>query len=327
MDISTSYMGLRLGNPVIVSSSGLTETIEGVRRCAAAGAGAVVLKSIFEEEIEQETESLLESTEGYKWHPEASEYLERYGREEAVARYLALVREAKKAVSIPVIASVHCVTAGVWTDFASRLQRAGADALELNLFVLPSDPRRDAKANEKVYFDAARKVTRKVSIPVALKIGPYFSGLSQTLVELSRTGIGSLVLFNRFFRIDFDIEEMKLVPARLFSSPDEIAVPLRWISILSGRVACDLAAATGIHDGAGIVKQLLAGAAAVQVCSALYEHEVEHLGTMLAQLRDWMARHGFGSIDEFRGKLGQSKGRNPAAYERVQFMRATTGVS
>ncbi len=219
------------------------------------------------------------------------------------------------------------MTAGVWTDFASRLQRAGADALELNLFVLPSDPRRDAKANEKVYFDAARKVTRKVSIPVALKIGPYFSGLSQTLVELSRTGIGSLVLFNRFFRIDFDIEEMKLVPARLFSSPDEIAVPLRWISILSGRVACDLAAATGIHDGAGIVKQLLAGAAAVQVCSALYEHEVEHLGTMLAQLRDWMARHGFGSIDEFRGKLGQSKGRNPAAYERVQFMRATTGVS
>jgi dihydroorotate dehydrogenase (fumarate) len=287
----------------------------------------VVLKSVFEEEIELETGARVESSEGAAWHPEASEYLERYGREETVGRYLELVREAKQAVSIPVIASVHCVTAGGWTDFAKRLQQAGADALELNLFVLPSDPRRDAKANEKVYFDVARRVTRKVSVPVALKIGSYFSGLSRTVVELSRTGIGALVLFNRFYRIDFDIEEIKLVPAGLFSTPEEIVVPLRWISILSGHVACDLAAATGIHDGAGIVKQLLAGATAVQVCSALYRNEVEHLGTMLAQLREWMERHGFASIDEFRGRLAQKKGENPAAYERVQFMKATTGVS
>jgi len=326
MDLTTSYLGLRLNNPVVVSSCGLTETVEGVRRCADAGAGAVVLKSIFEEEIDMEAEDRVQATESATWHPEAAEYLERFGREESVEHYLKLIREAKEAVSIPVIASVHCASDGKWTEFATRVQKAGADALELNVFVLPADPRRDAKANDKVYFNVARKVIRKVSIPVALKIGPYFSGLSKTVVELSRTGIRGLVLFNRFFRIDFDIEERKVVPARLFSSPDEIVLPLRWISILSGRVGCDLAASTGIHDGAGIVKQLLAGAAATQVCSALYENEIEHLGTMLEQLRSWMGRHGYETIDAFRGKMRQGNADNPAAHERVQFMRAITGV-
>jgi len=325
-DLSTNYMGLGLANPIIVSSSGLTQTLEGVERCAEAGAGAVVLKSIFEEQIEAEVKDVQGSIGPTAWHPEAEEYIARFGREEAVGVYLRLIREAKETLSIPVIASVHCVTAGAWTEFAKRVEQSGADALELNVFVLPSDPRRDAREYEKVYFDIAHEVTRRVSIPVSLKIGPYFSALSQTVVELSRTGVRGLVLFNRFFQIDFDIENLELVPARIHSVPEEMVVPLRWISILSGRVACDLAATTGVHDGAGVVKSLLAGAAAVQVCSGLYENDVPYIGTMLEQVTDWMRRKGYGSVDQFRGKLSQAKQENPAAYERVQFMKATAGV-
>jgi dihydroorotate dehydrogenase (fumarate) len=326
VQLATKYLGLELPAPVIVSSSGLTQTVDGVRRCAAAGAGAVVLKSIFEEQITSEVDGLVDQSESPGWHPEAEEYLTRYGREDAVSGYLALIREAKRAVDIPVIASVHCVTAGAWTDFAERMEQAGADALELNVFVLPSDPRRDAKANEKVYFDIARAVKRKISIPVALKIGRYFSGLSQFVTKLSYSGVDGLVLFNRFVKLDFDIEEQRIVPASIFSHPEELALPLRWISILSGQVGCNLAAATGVHDGAAVVKQLLAGASAVQVCSALYQREIEYVGTMLDDVRVWMERHGYTSVDEFRGRMSQSQSLNPAAYERVQFMMATAGI-
>jgi dihydroorotate dehydrogenase (fumarate) len=325
-DLSTRYMGLQLENPIIVSSSGLTQSVEGVRRCAEAGAGAVVLKSIFEEQIDADVDALQNSGVGKSWHPEAEEYIGRYGREEAARHYLELIGAAKREVGIPVIASVHCVSAGAWTDFARRAEHAGADALELNVFVLPSDPRRDGPANERVLFDVAEAVTSKVSIPVSLKVGSYLSGLSRTLVELSRTAVRGLVLFNRFFRVDFDIENIELVPAKIFSGPDEIVVPLRWISILSGQVDCDLAASTGVHDGAGVVKQLLAGAAAVQVCSVLYEKDVEHVRSLLGETRNWMERHGFDSINRFRGKLSAAASSNPAAYERVQFMKATAGI-
>jgi len=319
-------MGLELDNPIIVSSSGLTSSVDGVRRCAEAGAGAVVLKSIFEEQIAAEVDGLVRAGAGEAWHPEAEEYITRYGREDAVRAYLELIAAAKREVSIPVIASIHCVSAGAWTDFARRAEQAGADGLELNVFVLPSDPRRDGAANEQVCFDVAREVKRKVSIPVSLKIGSHFSALAQTVVKLSRTGLAGLVLFNRFFRIDFDIENLSLVPAEIFSTPEETVVPLRWISILSGQVGCDLAAATGIHDGAAVVKHLLAGAAAVQVCSALYRHDPEYLQVMLGQVRGWMERHEFSTLREFRGRMSSKASDNPAAYERVQFMKATAGI-
>ena len=322
-DLSTLYMGLRLGNPVVVSSSGLTNSLDGVRHAAEAGAGAVVLKSIFEEQIEAETAELKGSSAPIGYHLEAEEYLARYGREEAAGHYLELIREAKRAVSVPVIASVHCVTAGGWTDFAARVEEAGADALELNVFVLPADPRRAGLDNEKVYFDVAHAVSRKVKIPVALKIGPYFSGLAHTLVKLSRSGIRGLVLFNRFFPIDFDLDAMEIVPGKIYSTPAEMQLPLRWISILSGRVRCDLAASTGVHDGAAVIKQLLAGATAVQVCSALYQNGIPHLATIVREIGEWMERKGFERIAQFRGTLAQKHVANPAAYERVQFMKAS----
>ena len=326
IDLSTRYLGLELPSPIVVSSSGLTRTQERVRLCAEAGAGAVVLKSLFEEQIEAQVGTLADGGHSPYMHPEAMDYITRYGEEDAVDSYLRLIRDAKATVEIPVIASVHCVSAGTWTDFARRVEDAGADAIELNLFLLPSDPRRNGREYEQVTFDIADAVTSKVSIPVALKVGPHYSGMMQLLLNLSRSGIAGLTLFNRFFQLDFDINDFTVVPARIFSHPEEIAVPLRWISILSWRAGCDLAATTGVHDAEGVIKQLLAGAAAVQVCSAVYQKGIRHIGTMLDGVREWMEKQGFATVAEFRGRMSQRASDNPAAYERVQFMKSTTGV-
>jgi dihydroorotate dehydrogenase (fumarate) len=326
MDLSTKYLGMKLENPVIVGSSPFTASVEGVRRCADAGAGAVVLKSIFEEQIEAEVERLVDQSGPLDWHPEAMDYITGYGREGAAREYLELISEAKKAVSIPVIASLHCVTAGAWTRFAKQVEASGADALELNVFLMPLDPRRDAREHEKVHFDIAQAVKSTVSIPVALKVGSFFSGLMKTMTELSRV-VDGLVLFNRFLPLDFDIEKLEVVSGDSRSNSAEIAASLRWISILSDRVGCDLAATTGVHDGAGVIKQLLAGARAVQVCSTLYLNGLEQLEEMQGELRDWMGRQGYSTLDAFRGKMSQSQSANPAAYERVQFMkRSVTGI-
>jgi dihydroorotate dehydrogenase (fumarate) len=320
-DLTTQYLGLTLPNPVIAGSSGLTQNLDGVRRCADAGAGAIVLKSIFEEEIQGEVDRLVASTGDVTYRLEAEEYLNRFGREDAMAGYLQLIRDAKKAIQVPVVASVNCTTAGGWIDYARHVAEAGADALELNVFLLPADIGRDGVSYERVYFEIAEQVTQAVSIPVALKIGPYFSSLARTLDRLSRTGIKGLVLFNRFYRIDFDIEAMTLTSGSRLSTPGEMEVPLRWISILSGRVGCDLAATTGVHDGQGVVKQLLAGAAAVQVCSALYRDGEGAIGKMVNELSAWMDRHRFTELPQFKGRLRQRGREDPAAYERVQFAR------
>ncbi len=320
-DLKTTYLGLTLENPIIVGSSGLTRSLERVQECAEAGAGAVVLKSLFEEQIEMDFAGLAERSEASLGHAEAYDYLRSYGRENAVDDYLDVIREAKKSVGIPVIASVHCADAGSWTEFAERVEKAGADALELNVFVLPCDPHRDGGEYEEIYFRIVRDVRARVSLPLALKVGPYFSGLASTFLKLSHAGVDALVLFNRFHRMDLDIENFRVVPGGAFSHPEEMQVPLRWISILSGLLDCDLAATTGVHDGAGVVKHLLAGAAAVQVCSTLYRHDLSHLGRMREEILAWMGRHGFTSVSDFKGKMSQEESENPAAYERVQFMK------
>jgi len=325
-DLSTTYMGLSLRNPVIVSSSSLTSTVEKVEQCAEHGAGAVVLKSIFEEQITAQVSSLLAEGEPSMWHPEAAGYITRYGRDDAVNTHLKLIREAKKAVSIPVIGSIHCVTAGSWTDFATQVEQAGADALELNVFILPSDSRRTGIDNENVYFDLAQEVMSKVSIPVSFKIGTYFSGLSKTVSQLSNSGLAALVLFNRFYNPDFDIEKMTIVPGEHLSSPAETVIPLRWISLLSGVSGCDLAATTGVHDGAAVIKHLLAGAAAVQVCSTLYANGIDHLENILRDVEEWMVRHKQENIAGIKGKMSQRQSENPADYERVQFMKLSVGI-
>ena len=317
-DLATKYMGLRLRNPLIVGSSGLTATPEKVAECAKAGAGAVVLKSIFEEQIEMETDSMAAEN---AWYTEAADYIQSYGRARAVEDYLELIRTCRDNVEIPIIASLHCASPGTWTEFAARAQEAGAHALELNMFVLPTNPKRTAEEYERVYTDLLRRVRSEVSIPVSLKVGSFFSSMARTLMSLARTGADGLVLFNRFYRMDVDIEEMRPVPGPFGSHSDETLVPLRWISILSKDIEADLCASTGVHDYQAVVKHLLAGARAVQLCSVLYEKGVEEIATVLSQLEEWMEGKGLERISAFRGRLARGAERQTAGWERVQFMR------
>lgn len=326
-DLSTKLMGLDLRNPVVVASSGLTSTLAKLKECEEAGAGAVVLKSIFEEQITAEVDGVVAAGETPYAHTEAADYIRNYGRENAVRRFIELIADAKKELSIPVIASIHCVSAGGWTDFAKRVELAGADALELNIYVLPSDVERDGRSYEQVYFDVLAAVKKQVGIPVALKIGSRFSGLAHTVKALSDAGADAIVMFNRFARFDFDIEEMEMVSASYLSEPAETLLPLRWIALLSGEVECDLVATTGVHDGKAAVKQLLAGAAAVEVCSVLYQHGVSRVGSIIEEISAWMDAHGFATIADFRGKMSQEASADPASYERVQFMKTSEAQS
>ena len=328
-DLSVDYLGLKLKNPLIVGSSGLTDKIESARNLEQNGAAAIVLKSLFEEEIVLEKEATLsQMRSGYDLYPETVEFY-RYedASAESTAGYLETIRNTRKQLSIPVMASINCMTAEQWTWFPREIENAGADAIELNLFILPSDIARSNQDNEKLYFDIIGKVADTVSIPVSLKIPYYFSSLAGMIKRLSETSVRGLVLFNRFYSPDFDIDKFEVTSGGVLSSPGDLSLSLRWIAIMAERVGCDLAASTGVHDGAALIKQLLAGASAVQVVSAIYRHGADRIARMLHDLEAWMDKHGFNSVDEFRGRLSQTKSDNPAAYERVQFMKYFRGYT
>lgn len=326
-DLSTTYMGLKLKNPLIAGSSGMTGSVEDVKKAVDAGAGAVVLKSLFEEQIRNESGSAIGSNEQLYYYAQAEDYIRSYTRGNDLREYLDLVSGSKDAVSVPVIASINCVSSSEWTEFASQVQRAGADGLELNMFMLPSDPRKDSSQNERIYLDILEKVTKLVSIPVAAKISYYFSGLANMAGKIAATGVSGLVMFNRFFSPDIDIETFKVKNSHVFSAPEELAISLRWVAMLSSRVPCDVAASTGIHDGKALIKQLLAGAKAGQVASVLYRKGYGAIGEMLSELDAYMRRHNFSCLDEMIGKMSVDKTDNPAAYERVQFMKYFSGIS
>jgi dihydroorotate dehydrogenase (fumarate) len=249
------------------------------------------------------------------------DYYDFHIKGEKLDKYTSLIEESKKSVSIPVIASINCVYSHEWTSFAKQLQTAGADALELNMFFLPSDFDRTSEEKEKAYFQIIEKVQKEVSIPIALKISHYFSNLGPMIQKLSETGIAGLVLINRFYSPDFDIDKMEVVASNVFSSPSDLPISLRWIAIMAERVSCDLAASTGVHDGTALIKQILAGANAVQVASTLYKNGKGQIADMLNTLEAWMDNKNYSSLSDFRGKMSQAKSSNPAAYERVQFMK------
>jgi len=321
MDITTTYLGLKLASPLIVGSSGLTGSVDKIAAFARHGAGAVVLKSIFEEEILFEYEDIMKEAQAEGVNLDQFDYYDYHLKGKRIDKYIELIRSAKKAVDIPVIASINCIFSHEWTAFADRIQEAGADALELNMFFLPSDFERSAREQEEAYFRVIDKVLAAVSIPIALKISYYFSNLGPMIQRLSRTGVAGLVLFNRFFSPDIDIDSLKVKPSFVFSTPAELAISLRWIAIMARKVDCDLAASTGVHDGEALIKQLLAGAKVVQTVSSLYRQGPEHVEIMLNSLTDWMQSHGYQRLVDFRGKLSQEAASNPAVYERVQFMR------
>lgn len=320
-DLTTTYLGLKLQTPIIVGSSGLTDKPEKIAFLEKYGAGAVVLKSIFEEEIMMEYDHLLNEEAPGRYKDDYLDYFDYRIKEVNLENYLNLIIQAKKMVKIPVIASINCSTTHEWAYFAKKIQEAGADALELNIFILPSVLAQSAEHIERTYLEIIRSVRKEIKIPLAVKMGYYFSNLAGMIAELSQCNIGGLVLFNRSYSPDIDIEKLEITSAGVFSSPGDLPVSLRWIAIMANRVKCDLAASTGVHDGKAVVKQLLAGANAVQVVSALYEKGPEYLETMVKELNDWMLSKNYHSISEFRGLLSQERQVNPALFERVQFMK------
>jgi dihydroorotate dehydrogenase (fumarate) len=319
-------MGLSLRNPIIVGSSGLTNSVEKIKELEKMGAGAIVLKSLFEEQIRFQINHSVSQSQSIYSYPEAEDYIGNYTKESNVSEYLDLIRKCKSSVSIPIIASVNCVSSIEWTNFAKKIQEAGADALELNIFILPSDPKRNSEQNEQVYFDIAMAIIKQVSIPVALKISYYFSSLTNTALKLSWTGIKGMVLFNRFYSPDIDIDKFEVTSSNVLSSPDEISTSLRWVAMLSDRLHCDISASTGVHDGEGVIKQLLAGAKAVQITSCLYKNGTGVIPEMLKFIEAWMDKHGFKTTTDFIGKMSFKEADNPAAYERVQFMKHFAGI-
>jgi len=327
IDLSTKYGRLNLHSPIIAGSSGLTDNIESLKELESHGAGAVVLKSLFEEEILREMKAELNgmSSSGFIY-PETLEFYDYFdGPKESTADYLELIRNARKELKIPVIASINCIGAEYWTYFPKQIEQAGADALELNIFNLPSDLNKTAEENEKVYFDIIRQVKEQVKIPLFIKLSFYSSRLGSFFNEISKTGIDGLVLFNRFYNPDIDIDKLEITSGAVLSTPADIHQSLRWIAILSDQLSCCLIASTGVHSAEGVIKQILAGACAVQVASTLYKNGIKHLNKMTAELKTWMSEKGFEKLEDFRGMLSQQKSIDPALYSRVQFMKYFRG--
>jgi len=321
IDLSTKYLGLTLRNPLIVGSCGLTNSINDIKDIESKGAGAIVLKSIFEEEIILEFEQELKNVAFDENNLEYYDYFDYKIKEDNIKKYIALIESCKKEVQVPVIASVNCISSTEWVFFAKKIQEAGASALELNAFILPSDMERSSKETEQIYFDIIKKVRKEVSIPISLKISYYFSNLAKMIKQLSETEVDGIVLFNRFYSPDFDLDNRRVISTNVLSSPEDLAISLRWIAIMANRVNCDLAASTGVHDGSALIKQLLAGATAVQAVSTFYKNGTGHISRMLSDLETWMKVNNYQSINDFRGLMSQVKSHNPAVIERVQFMK------
>lgn len=326
MELTTSYIGLKLKNPIVVGSSTFTGTVEGIVNCAKTGAGAVVLKSLFEEQILSDIKKEEGYTDIYNSNPDADFYMKTFLRGNEIAIYENLIREAKKNVDIPIIASINCADKGEWTSFAKELQQAGADALELNIAVSPFDKDVPSKDIEDEVVNIFNEVKKSVTIPVSVKLGDHFTNIGNIAFRLSMAGAAGLVLFNRFYNPTIDIDRMKVVPGSALSVEEENSNTLRWISLLAAQgIPCCLSASTGVHTAEDVVRQILAGASSVQVCSTLYHNGVDHIAVMVKGLEDWMKKHNFGSIAEFRGKCSASA--DVKVFERLQYLRRNNDLN
>jgi dihydroorotate dehydrogenase (fumarate) len=316
--LTTNYLGFTLKSPLIVSSCGLTSSLENLIKAEENGAGAVVLKSLFEEQINHHIKSLSVFT----GHPESDDYIAGYTKSHSVDEYLELILQAKKNLSIPVIPSINCYSSSGWTDFARKIADAGADALEVNVFFMPVDRKKSSAESEKIYFDVIEKLKSSVTIPVAVKIGFRFSNILYMIDQFYNRKVEGVVMFNRFYEPDFDIEKMTITSSQVFSSREEQRYVLRWIGMASAqKIKIDISASTGVRAGLDAVKYILAGADTVQVCSVLYQKGIPFLGDMNKQLNDWMEGKGFTSINDFRGKLNYLNVEKPSVFERTQFMK------
>jgi dihydroorotate dehydrogenase (fumarate) len=327
MDLSTIYLGLRLRTPLVPSASPLSEDLDNVRRMEDAGASAVVLHSLFEEQLRQDRSELLHHlthgtesfAESLTYFPEPEEF--HVGPE----LYLDHVRKAKAAVGIPIIASLNGASPGGWTEYARLIEQAGADALELNIYYVATDMDEPAEMVEGTYFDILEAVKAVVSIPVAVKLSPFFSSLANVALRLDRAGANGLVLFNRFYQPDIDLDALDVRPNILLSTPQALRLPMRWIAILFGRIQADLAATSGIHHTEDVVKMLLVGARVTMLCSVLLQRGIEHVRALERGLTEWMEERGYESVEQMQGSMSQLHSADPGAFERAQYMRALQG--
>lgn len=317
IDLSTEYAGLKLRNPLIAASSGLTNSIKKIKELEKAGVGAVVLKSLFEEQIDSHSEKLNLSSD----YPEASDYINAYVEMNHVEKYLDFIKQAKSSCDIPIIASINCYKVSRWIDFAKSIQEAGADALELNIFLINTGQYGDRYLEES-YVNIVREIKKVINIPIIIKIARSVSNLPGLVEKLEALGVSAVVLFNRFYQLDIDINAMEITSGPVFSHPEDFSETLRWTAITSGYVPnFNIACSYGVHKWEDIIKGLLAGATAMQLCSVLYEKGLEIVPEMITCLEEWMTQNNYSNIQEFRGKLSYSNIPDPALYERAQFMK------
>ncbi len=324
MDLSTTYLGFKLKNPIVPSASPMSRTVDGVKSMEDYGAAAVVLYSLFEEQIHHETKELYHFLSyGAESYAEAMSYFptkEEYylGPDE----YLEHIQKVKRSVEIPVIASLNGSTVGGWTEYAKNIQDAGADALELNIYYVPTDFNRSGAYVEQLYLEILQAVKAKVTIPVAVKLSPFFSSLVNMAKRLDEYGANGLVLFNRFYQPDIDLETLEVEPGVVLSSPDSNRLPLRWIGILHKNIHADLAATTGIHSGHDVLKMVMVGANVTMMCSALLRFGPKRIGEVLNEIQKWMIDHEYESINQMRGSMSHKSIADPSAFERANYMKA-----
>lgn len=324
MDLSTTYLGLRLKNPLVPSASPLSRTLDGIKRMEDAGAAAIVMYSLFEEQIHHEAAELdhylsfgtQSFSEALTYFPETTEY--NLGPDE----YIEHIRKAKEAVDIPIIGSLNGVSTGGWIDYAKKIQDAGASALELNVYYIPTDLKLTGDAVEQRYLDVLKAVKSAVSIPVAMKLSPFFSSMANMAMRLDAAGADGLVLFNRFYQPDLDIEALEVVPNVTLSTSHAIRMPLRWVAVLFGKVKASLAATSGVHGARDVVKLLMAGADVTQICSALLMHGPGRIAEILQELDRWLVEHEYVSVKQMRGSMSQKSVADPSAFERANYMKA-----
>lgn len=326
MDLSTDYLGMTLRTPIVPSASPLSEDIGRIKQMEDAGASAIVLYSLFEEQLQHEMKELYHYTtfhtesfaEALTYFPEAEDY--KLGPEE----YLDHIRKAKAAVDIPIIASLNGSSLGGWTSFAKMMEEAGADALELNLYNIPTDINLAGAQVEEQYLEVVRRVKSNVTIPVAVKLGPYFSNMANMAKRMVEAGAGGLVLFNRFYQPDIDLENLEVRPDVLLSTPYDLRLPLRWIAILHGRINASLAATSGIHSAEDVIKMVMAGANVTMMTAALLRHGPDHIRAVEKVVTEWLDANEYESVKQMQGSMSQLNTENPTAFERAQYMKALT---
>ena len=321
MDLSTTYLGLSLKNPIVPSASPLSHSLDGIKRLEDSGAAAIVMYSLFEEQIEHESAELEHYLSyGTESFAEALTYFPDYnlGPEE----YVELLHKAKQSLGIPVIGSLNGISTGGWVRFAAKIEEAGADAIELNVYYIPTDPKLAGSDVEERYLDVLRAVKQAVKIPVAMKLSPFFSSMAGMAHRLDAAGVDGLVLFNRFYQPDIDLELLEVTPNVILSTPQALRLPLRWIAILHGRIKANLAATSGIHTTRDVLKMLMAGADVTMMCSELLKNGPGRIKEVLAELDQWMVEHEYTSVKQMKGSMSQKSIADPAAFERANYMKA-----